>query len=131
VSEGRTLQRAELDPIPANRGEILRKSVPFSTRALVQMFCLLLPVSHVPTTSFFHDFSGTSFTIDEQSLLGLGLNYGLTPSSAFHTEGLSEADQQVPLPTVDERDTTGYSSRHRHRRNHSIHQTLLVTEEVC
>jgi hypothetical protein len=50
------------------------------------MFCLLLPVSHVPTTSFFHDFSGTSFTIDEQSLLGLGLNYGLTPSSAFHTD---------------------------------------------
>ena len=71
---------------PSSRAEVLRKSVPFSTRALVQMFCLLLPVTHVPTTSFFHDFSGASLTVDEQSLLGLGLNYGLPPSSAFHTD---------------------------------------------
>jgi hypothetical protein len=82
----RRLRRLGLDPVPTSREEVLRKSTQFSPAAMVNMFCLLLPTSYIPTTSFFHDFSGAAFNNDERSLLGLGINYGLPPVTAFNTD---------------------------------------------
>ena len=82
----RRLRRLGLDPVPQSRDEVLRKSTAFSYSAMVQMFSLLLPTSYVPVTSFFHDFSGAAFSNDERSLLGMGINYGLSPVTAFNTD---------------------------------------------
>ena len=84
--ELRRLRRLGIDPVPASRDEVLRQTTPFSWRALISMFCLQQPTRYSPVSSFFHDFSGTSLSASEQSLLGLGLNYRLPPSSAFNTD---------------------------------------------
>ena len=70
----RRLRRLGLDPVPTSREEVLRKSTQFSPAAMMNMFCLLLPTSYIPTTSFFHDFSGAAFNNDERSLLGCSVD---------------------------------------------------------
>jgi len=68
---------------------VLRRSqTNWSFKSLISMFCLATPLSSLPTTSFFHDFSGYAFTTVDRTLLGYGVNFAVTPTHAFNEDSL-------------------------------------------
>ena len=75
--------------MPRDRQEVLRRSqTNWSFKSLISMFCLATPLSSLPTTSFFHDFSGYAFTMVDRTLLGYGVNFAVTPTHAFNEDSL-------------------------------------------
>ena len=93
--------RAGLEPVPLSREEVRRKSTSFTLAAIACMVAGSLSSSYSPTTSFFHDFSGTDFSGVDTELLGFGINFGLSPRYRLRDshDNLLLTDTATPPPT--------------------------------